>query len=256
MIDDHGQAARREPTHSQLESLIARAGLADYDLGRDRSRPVGKEKRLRAVLNAALLSQEASGARLQALVVAEIRGCGGFRDASPNFIGYDVIADAREVFRAEGWSLETDGQLHPTILDRLDGLEARAMLRSYVRRIRQGSVDDALVVGASKDLLEATAAHVVIERFGGPAPHQFATLLGQAFVAVGFATPADPSAPGEPAHRAVERSLYQLGFAVNRLRNQEGAGHGRPFPPSLSGREAKAAANAMALISETLLDAL
>jgi Abortive infection C-terminus len=257
MVDDHAAAEKREPTHSQLESLVARAGLADYDPGRDRGRPIGKEKRLRAVLNAALADQPASGGRLQGLVIAEIRGCGGFRTSSPNFIGHAVIEDARVVFAAEGWALESDGELRPMLLDRLDGLEARAALRSYVRRIRLGSEDDALVLGTSKDLLEATAAHVVTERFGGyNGTANFPTLLGQAFVAVGLATPAGPSDSNEQASAALERSLYELGCAVNRLRNREGSGHGRPFLPSISPRDAKAAAAAMALVSETLLDAL
>ncbi len=257
MVDDHAAAEKREPTHSQLESLIERAGLADYDPGRERGRPIGKEKRARAVLNAALSTDEGAGGRLQGLIIAEIRGCGGFRPGSPNFIGRSVIEDAQSVFAAEGWALESDGEFRPIILDRFDGLEARATLRSYVRRIRQGSADDALVVGTSKDLLECAAAHVVVERFGAySARDDFPTLLGQAFVAVGFATPADGVLPDEPARRRVERSMYELGCAVNKLRNKEGVGHGRPFLPSVSAREARRAANAMALIGEALLDAV
>lgn len=257
MVDDHAAVEKREPSHSQLESLIARAGLADYDPGRDRSRPIGKEKRVRAVLNAALAANEMGGGRLLALVVAEIRGCGGFRASSPNFVGSEVIEDARSVFLAEGWVLESDGDLRPVVLDYLEALEARATLRSYVRRIRQGSIDDALVIGTGKDLLEATAAHVVARTYGSYNPSlNFPTLLGQAFVAVGFATPAGPSSSSDAAFRDVERRLYDLGCAVNRLRNKEGTGHGRPFGPTVTPREAKAAANAMALISEALLDAL
>jgi hypothetical protein len=256
MVDDHGALEKREPTHSQLESLISRAGLTDFDPGRDRARPIGKEKRVRAVLNAALIHDEMAGGRLEGLIVAEIRGCGGFRSGSPNFIGAPVIQDAQAVFASEGWVLESDGELRPVLLEALEGVEARAALKSYVRRIRQGSVDDALVVGTSKDLLEATAAHILVERFGSYDTNgNFPTLLGQAFVAVGFATPADTTAEGEAAQRAFERSLYEMGCAVNRLRNKEGTGHGRPFLPSLRAREAKAAAAAIALISEALLEA-
>jgi hypothetical protein len=256
MVDDHGQSPR-EPSHSMLESLMERAGLGGLDPGRDRSRPIGKEKRLRAALNAALTEDPLAGGRLVGLVVAEIRGCGGFRTASPNFIGGAVIADAQAVFSGEGWALGPDGDLRPILLDRLDGLAARATLESYVRRIRQGYDDNALVLGTSKDLLEATAAHVVMERYGAYNAHaDFPTLLGQAFVAVGFATPADRVVAGEPPHRAVERSWYELGCAVNRLRNKEGTGHGRPFLPSVTAGQAKSAANAIALVSEALLAAL
>ena len=257
MVDDHAAIEKREPSHSQLESLIARAGLADYDPGRDRSRPIGKEKRVRAVLNTTLADDVLAGGRLQALIVSEIRGCGGFRSSSPNFIGDAVIEDARMVFQAEGWVLESDGELRPLVLDYLEAVEARDTLRGYVRRIRQGSTDDALVVGTGKDLLEATAAHVVARTYGSYNPQfNFPTLLGQAFIAVGLATPAGGKSTEEGPMRDVERSLYELGCAVNRLRNKEGTGHGRPFLPSVTPRDAKASANAMALISETLLDAL
>jgi hypothetical protein len=200
MVDDHAATERREPSHSQLESLIARAGLADYDPGRDRGRPIGKEKRIR---------------------------------------------------------LESDGDLRPVVLDYLEAVEARDTLRGYVRRIRQGSIDDALVIGTGKDLLEATAAHVVARTYGSyNASLNFPTLLGQAFVAVGLATPAGPTSSDESVVRDVERRLYELGCAVNRLRNREGTGHGRPFRGTVTPRDAKAAAAAMALVSEVLLDAL
>ncbi len=257
MVDDHGQDQRREPGHAQLESAIERAGLAHLDPGRDRGKPMGKERRLRAVLNAAQPDYEPSGQALVGLVVSEVRGCGGFRPGSMNFIGQNVIDDLRAVFASEGWVLESDGELRPALLDRLDGIEARQALWSYVRRIRHGSADDALVVGTGKDLLEATAAHMIAERYGAYNVHDnFPTLLGQAFIAVGLATPMDPVQPGESVHRGIERQLYELGCSVNRLRNREGIGHGRPFLPSLTPGQATVAANAVALISEMLLERL
>ena len=130
-------------------------------------------------------------------------------------------------------------------------------LRSYVRRAKRGVEDAALGVGTGKDLLEATAAHVVREKFGGYSSNaNFPTLLGQAFVAVGLATPHDPKEPGEPPRRDVERALYGLGCAVNRLRNKEGTGHGRPWLPGVSQGEARNAVEAMGIIAERLLDAL
>jgi len=50
--------------------------------------------------------------------------------------------------------------------------------------------------------------------------------------------------------------LYELGCAVNNLRNKQGTGHGRPFLPTVSDNEAKAAIESMGMISEFLLNKL
>lgn len=256
LVDDHG-VPPREPSHSMLESVIDRTGLGGVDPGRERGRPIGKEKRVRAVLNSCLSNDPTPGGHFVARLIAEIKGCGGFRLASSNYVGASTIEDAQAVFLGEGWVLATDGDLAPRILESLEGVATTAALRSYVRRIRQGYGDSALVVGTGKDLLEATAAHVILERFGGyNARADFPTLLGQAFVAVGLATPADRIESNEHPRRGIQRSLYELGCSVNRLRNKEGAGHGRPFLPSLTDDEARQAAEAMALVSEALLNGL
>ena len=59
-----------------------------------------------------------------------------------------------------------------------------------MRREKRGAENAALVTGTGKDLLEATAAHILVERWGAySSSANFPTLLGQAFVALGFATP-------------------------------------------------------------------
>ncbi|MCH8823237.1 MAG: abortive infection family protein [Planctomycetes bacterium] len=77
--------------------------------------------------------------------------------------------------------------------------------------------------------LEATAAHVLVEQFATyPTTSNFPTLLGQAFSLLGLSTPQDPKQPSEATYRDLDRALYRLGCAVNRPRNKEGTGHGRP----------------------------
>ena len=84
----------------------------------------------------------------------------------------------------------------------------------------------------------------------------FPALLGQAFVALGLATPEDPETPGEAPHRPIERSMYQAACGVNRLRNKEGTGHGRPWVPGVSKAEAQAAAELSGCIAAYMLDKL
>lgn len=45
-----------------------------------------------------------------------------------------------------------------------------------------------------------------------------------------------------------------VGLAVNKLRNTEGTGHGRPVVPSLTDREAKVAIEAMGLVAGLILE--
>jgi hypothetical protein len=82
----------------------------------------------------------------------------------------------------------------------------------------------------------------------------FPTLLGQAFAALGLATPQDRREQGEPAWRDVERRLFEVGCAINRLRNKEGTGHGRPFPPNVSETQARTAVQTMGAIAGLLLE--
>jgi hypothetical protein len=53
-----------------------------------------------------------------------------------------------------------------------------------------------------------------------------------------------------------ERSLYELGCAVNALRNKEGTCHGRPFLPNISQEEAANAIQGIGIVADYLLKRL
>ena len=254
LVDD-AQVETREPSHSDLEFQFDRAGLSSYD-PKTQGQTVGKAKRVRAVLGSALENAPDRGEILVAALIAMIRGKGGFRSASPNFIGDDAIIDAAAAFATEGYVLTREGELQPINLDTLQGGALTEALEAYVRRARRGSEDAALVVGTGKDLMEATAAHVLYERYGSYATTaNFPTLLGQAFEALSLATSASPAIGGEPTRRRLERALYEAGCAVNSLRNKEGVGHGRPWLPSVTGVEARAAIQIIGIVAGFLLAA-
>lgn len=248
-------APERDPAHSSIGEQVRRAGLSAVDPGQS-EKPIGKEKRIRQILSWALEHEPQRGSALVGHLVALIRGSGGFRPTSQNYVGQEGIENARAAFMAEGYELALNGDLRPMLLDDLSGAQLTDALRAYVRRAQVGASDAALVTGTGKDLLEATAAHVLVERFGSyPSTANFPTLLGQAFVEVGLATTATPERPGEAAQLKVERALYQLGCAVNTLRNKEGTGHGRPFLTTVTDQQARVAVQAIGLISGFLLNA-
>lgn len=251
LLDDRDN--RRDPSHSDLRSHISRSGLSHADP----TTPCGKEKRVRAILGWAVENDERAARTLVGLLISEIRGCGGFRPESENYVGAEPIENARASFLTEGFDLSVDGILLPLAFDGLSGRDATEALRSYARRAIRGGDDDPLVVGTSKDLLEATAAHVLTERFGDYPRHEnFPTLLGQAFIALDLVTAAHPPQPGESVSRRLERSLYELACSVNAVRNREGTGHGRPWLPTVTPTEARTSIRAMGLVSDLLLDQL
>lgn len=162
-----------------------------------------------------------------------------------------------------GYVLDGTGGLRPLVLDNLTGTALTEALRAYVTRINLNPDDAALQVGSAKDLDEASARHVLLELTGEypTAGHasSFPVTLARAFTALGLAPPPSVQLDPDP-HRAVQQSMFLLGVAVNRLRNQVGTGHGRPDASSktapLTPAESRLVARASALLVGLLLDTL
>ena len=255
LVDD-AQVETREPSHSDIEFQIRRAGLEKAD-PKNLGRNVGKAKRIRAVLSWALENDLNSGEKLVYFLISTIRGLGGFRTTSPNYVGQESIINAIQAFKTAGYTLSTDGELRPMVLDNLSNKEIEDALNSYVNRAKRGVADAALLAGTGKDLLEAVSAYVLVKKWGTyPTTANFPTLLGQAFTVLGLVTPSTPVENHEPAKHRMERTLYELGCSINNLRNKEGTGHGRPFVSSLNDDEARVAIESIGVIAEYLLAVL
>lgn len=183
LVDD-AQTETREPSHSDIEFQIGRVRLTLGD-PKAQSQLVGKAKRVRGTLHWALESNQQAGEALVESQIALIWGCGGFRPSSPNYVGEHAIADAVTAFRAEGYEVSLDSNLRPIILDSLSGAALTEALRAYVRRAKAGTADAALLTGTGKDLLEATAAHILVERNGSYPQTNFQGLLGASFRSFG-----------------------------------------------------------------------
>lgn len=253
LVDDAQGESRRDPSHSDLEFLISRAGLRAGDPAAQ-GMTVGKAKRVRAVLSWGIESDYHAAERLVFALVAQVRGCGGFRIGSPNFVGGEQIRNLVEAFEVEGYALSATGELAPFVLDNLEGPQLSAALRAYIRRAKRGVVDAALVTGTAKDLLEAIAAHILVERYGDyRGQSDFPTLLGQAYAALGLPTPVDAPKPNEGPQSRLARALFEGACAVNNLRNRQGTGHGRPWLPTVTDAEARTAVELMGVIGEFLL---
>lgn len=254
LVDDSGgNGAYREPSHSDIEFHVNAAGLAAYD-PKQQGQLIGKAKRVRAVLYEAMTANPAAASRFAMGLLGKIRACGGFRDGSPNHVGSEACANAKAACDGVGFVLADDGTLAPKVLSALQGPELTAALRGYAERAQRGAEDAALVTGTGKDLLEATAAHVLTTLNGRyPSNSNFQALLGMAFIALDLAVPEIPEVPGEPPFKTLERGLFTAALGVNRVRNKQGTGHGRPWLPTLSTAEAKAAIEVVGTVSAYML---
>ena len=186
MVDD-AQTGRRDPSHYEIDQEVKRFGLSLGD-PKAQGQTVGKAKRVRGILNWAIENDFEAGRSFTYSMVGIVRGHGGFRDSAPNYIGKHTIDNLASVFSGEGYELSLDGELRTRLLDNLSGAALSDALSAYVRRAKRGADDAALVTGTGKDLLEAVAAHILQQKYGGySATSNFPTLLGQTFVALGLA---------------------------------------------------------------------
>lgn len=256
LVDD-AQTERRDPAHWEIEQRIDQAGLRDGDPGRQSAKPIGKFKRVWGTLSWSLSNNTAGGEKLVASLISTIQGCGGFRPTSSNYCGADAISNLAAAFEVEGWELTNDGVLQPRVLDGLTGKALTAALKSYADRARRGALDNPLLTGTAKDLLEATAGHVIEQKFGRPPQvTNFPTLLAQAFMAIDLAIPDGPATNGKPELQRAERAAYELACAINALRNKQGTGHGRPWLSVVTDAQARFAIESMGNIASLMLSSL
>lgn len=255
-VDDAAPAQTREPSHADLDFIFQKSGVVEGD-PKAKGQTVGKAKRVRAVLSWAVGNNLGAGRVCVSQLLSFLKAHGGFRSDSPNYIGAPAIQSLQSAFSAEGFALASDGELSAEVLDSLSGKELTTALAAYVRRAQLGAEDAALLTGTSKDLLEATAAHVLREIYNNDnPPHNFPTLLGQAFAGLGLKTTADKELPGDTPQQRLQRHLFGAACAINTLRNKQGSGHGRAWDATVTAAEAHAAIQTMGLVAQLLLNAL
>jgi hypothetical protein len=222
-VVDDTQTGTREPSHSDIEFCIVRSKLGVAD-PKSQGQTVGKAKRVRAVLNWAIENDFSAGREFVEQLIGLVRGCGGFRPGSPNYVGEDAISTLRGALSTEGFVLTSDGELYPTVLESLSGVEISEALLAYVRRAKKGS-SDALLARPRKDLLEATAAHVLQETWGTySSATNFPILLGQAFVALGLKTPAERAVNVSPYSTVCNGRLMKLLVPLTIFETNKGPG--------------------------------
>src|SRR5690554_5892479 len=97
LVDD-AQKERRDPSHSDIEFQLDRAGLSHADPSKA-GRPIGKAKTLRTDLHWDRENDIANAEKLAVGIISSGKGCGGFRASSPNCVGANAIANLSAALR-------------------------------------------------------------------------------------------------------------------------------------------------------------
>ena len=254
------------PSHDELDAAFARVGLAAYDpapKGRTFNGPLGKTKRIRRELTAAGDGEPQAGLQLALHLVELLRADGAFEPALDAYAGAEKVTRLQGAFGRRGYTLDRDGSVRPTVIDNLTGTELSSFLRAYVDRVNLNPEDTPLQIGTGKELDEAAARHVLLERRGdyptSGRASSFPQTLAEAFSALDLEIGPDLSSQLNSDPRLqVHQCIFLLGVAVNRLRNDAGTGHGRPNGPTrstpVSVAETRLVARATALLAGFLLD--
>tara|TARA_R110002167_G_scaffold57840_8_gene163893 strand:- start:126995 stop:127822 length:828 start_codon:yes stop_codon:yes gene_type:complete len=254
LVDDRGKG--RQPSHYDLHSLIDRYGLNQFDPA-NKGATVGKAKRVKSVLIGSITYQREKAEGFGSGLIELVRGMGGFRSESPNYVGAEPITNLAAALKVKGVTLGKDGVISTISLTSLSGKALTSALLNYVERAQHGVEDAALLVGTSKDLLEAVSGHVLQELRGSYNNNtNFPTLLGQAFTTLEMSTPESSKVAGEHPRKDMERGFFEVACSINRLRNKHGTGHGRPWLPDVTATEARASVEVMGIIAGLMLDRL
>src|SRR5260370_11641353 len=122
----------RAPGSPVIQTLNSRLIVPDSvrEIQRIRDSQSARQSVSGAVLSWGLENSPDKAESFVVTLIALVRGKGGFRAGSSNFVGEEAIVDAREAFRLEGYVLSNEGELYPSTLDGLTGVSMTAALEA------------------------------------------------------------------------------------------------------------------------------
>lgn len=237
------------PSHSSLTRAFKAAGLSDADPYDSVAGTPNKQQRVIEVCSAAERRRDNAKKLMDGLLLA-LRMDKAFEDPYRR----NEVATLRTALLHAGWALSDDGRLEQLGAVNLE-TGGREALNEQLARLQKNMDDPAVVLGISKELLEA-AARFVLEENNRPADPRlpFPGLIDQSFEVLGFVKPvAQNDAPGAGHIADIYRGIRRIVTAVNSLRNEAGTGHGRTLPTGVSDAMARFVVREAALVTELML---
>lgn len=250
------------PTHSNLTQVFERTGYgsaAPYN-SKSTNQQLNKVDRVRLTIQAAIKNPTRARDLIEGLL-SEYRAFGLFKtmeDMQNGKEGLERYRLAKEAFMRSGWELTESGEIFPAGVSSVVKTEGRPAINEQLDRLRRGSDDPALMIGTAKEMLESTAKYVC-ETFSVPyrVNMSFNELWHLARERLGILPKqVDQSQPGAEELREILQSSWSIARMTNKLRNDEGTGHGRTLTtaigPSVAHFVVREACNVVQLVLETL----
>lgn len=137
------------------------------------------------------------------------------------------------------------GQLMKALMKYVGNIQANRLIKIAKKIL--------IIEGQERILLEAVSKHVLTIKSISYQTNSFPFILAQTFMALGMVTSQHSIQQNEAITAKYERALYDLGCAINNMRNKEGTGHGRPFLPLITHEEAYSAIQSIGIISDYMI---
>lgn len=242
------------PTHSEISRILVSSGMDDRYVYDPDGQGLNKETRILNAFSQAR-RQPATARRLVEDLLASLR--------LKELVGLpaDQRSEDENKLRAallrEHFTLTDDGQLRTA--DDIDlSTGGRKALDEQIARLRLAHDDPALMIGTTKDLLEAVGKFV-LEESAMPARKgaDFGEIITLARERLEIKpSQADSSVAGFETIRRIHQSAWQIAESVNDLRNLQGTGHGRTLPTGISAELARLVIREACQVAEYMLTLL
>ncbi|MFC7458047.1 abortive infection family protein [Brachybacterium sp. GCM10030267] len=220
------------PSHAGLDDIFARRHIdvPEIDVQGER---MSKVRRLRAAFEQADAQGEDAVKWLVADVIDEMR----FHDvfSHPGEERLELVERLRAALASAGAILDADGRIQRGYAGPEISAGGRETVDRLQGKLRKGDLDPGSILGTSKDLLEATAKHLLHEHEPEARPADMPGIVTQAMRAAGLTTNANEiDSPNAKAIAGLRGQVVKTAAAVAPLRNNGGDGHGHLEPTDVS----------------------
>ena len=250
------------PTHTNLSQVFDQTGYgfaAPYNFN-SKNQQLNKVNRVRLTIQAAMKDPARAGELIEGLL-SEYRAFGFFNtmeDMQDETKRLEKYQSAKQAFMRSGWELTESGEIFSAGVTSVVATEGRPAIQEQLDRLRRGTDDPALMLGTAKEMLESTAKYVC-QTFSVPyrVNMSFDELWHLARERLGILPEqVEQSQPGAKELREILQSSWSIARMTNKLRNDEGTGHGRTLTtaigPSVAHFVVREACNVVQLVLETL----
>ena len=220
------------PSRGGLDAIFGKLAINSPETDRQGS-SISKVTRLRRAFDQADARGEQAVVNLVKELIEEMRFKGVF--SSTDEQTQELVSALRASLVQAGARLTDEGRLEPLTLGPAIEAGGRETVNRLQSRLRDPLLDPGAILGTSKDLLEATAKHLLKEHSPEVRAGDMPGVVGQAMRAAGLSTiPGEIDSTNAKAVAALRQQVIKTAEAVTSTRNTGGDGHGHLEPTDVS----------------------